>query len=143
MGSEVVFYFDVAHVHECLLYGVNAACAPGACSQRHWRLLVHLPNRLWEHGRGRQADLWTRGVRWRQKSHMRVRSDTGKIPFGHSISLARWLVTLLKKKCMNAPTQWTVSCDAGGAFGAVSSCYPLKCTVPSLTLSFQGRFLLR
>ena len=30
MGSEVVFYFDVAHVHECLLYGVNAAC-PGAC----------------------------------------------------------------------------------------------------------------
>ena len=29
-GSEVVFLFDVAHVHEFLLYGVNAACAPGA-----------------------------------------------------------------------------------------------------------------
>ena len=31
MGSKVVFQFDDAHVHECLLYGVNAACAPGAC----------------------------------------------------------------------------------------------------------------
>ena len=41
---------------------------------------------------------------------------------------------------MNAPTQWTVCCDAGGAFGAVSSCYPLKCTVPSLTLSFPRAF---
>ena len=30
-GSEVVFLFDVAHVHEFLLHGVNAACAPGAC----------------------------------------------------------------------------------------------------------------
>ena len=29
-GSEVVLLF-VAHVHECLVYGVNAACAPGAC----------------------------------------------------------------------------------------------------------------
>ena len=28
--DEVVFYFDFAHVHDCLLYGVNAAC-PGAC----------------------------------------------------------------------------------------------------------------
>ena len=30
MCSEVVFYFDVAHVHECFLYGVNTA-SPGAC----------------------------------------------------------------------------------------------------------------
>ena len=30
MGSEVVLLF-VAHVHECLVYGVNADCAPGTC----------------------------------------------------------------------------------------------------------------
>ena len=30
MRSVVVIYFDVAHVHECLLKSVNAAC-PGAC----------------------------------------------------------------------------------------------------------------
>ena len=50
------------------------------------------------------------------------------------------MVTLLKKKCMNAPTQWTVCCDTRCAFGAVSSCYLLKCTVPSLALSFPRAF---
>ena len=47
MCSGVVFYFDVAHVHECASL----------------RLLVHLPNLLWERGRGRQSGLWTRCVR--------------------------------------------------------------------------------
>ena len=47
MCSEVVFYFDVAHVHECTSL----------------RLLVHLPNLLWECRRGRQSGLWTRCVR--------------------------------------------------------------------------------
>ena len=69
---------DVAHVHECFLYGVNSASL--ALVTTSLRLLVHLPILLWERGRGRQSGLWTRGVQLRLKLHIRVRSDTGKIP---------------------------------------------------------------
>ena len=43
---------------------------------------------------------------------------------------------------MLAPTLWTVSCGAGGDFGAVSSSYSLKCTVPFAIHSGSSRTCL-
>ena len=111
---------------------------PWRLLQRHWRQIVHFLKRLWERGRGRQAGLWNRGVRCGARSDICAFAST----------LARYLLATVHPSCdgghtveegvLYAPTQWTVSCDAGGTFGAVSSCYPLKCTVPSLTLSFPS-----
>ena len=45
-------------------------------------------------------------------------------------------VHTVEERVVYAPTQWTVSCDASCSFGPVSSCYPLKCTVPSLRVNW-------
>ena len=106
----------------CLPWRLSTTLAPT-------RALTQSVMGVWKRTASRFVDSWCAVCR---KVTVRVRNDTGKIPFGHGASLVRWGHTV-EEGVLYAPTQWTVSCDAGGAFGAVSSCYPLKCTMPSLT----------
>ena len=52
-----------------------------------------------------------------------LRNDTGKIPYGHMVHYSCDAGHTIEEGVLDATTQWTLSCDAGGAFGAVSTCY--------------------
>eukprot|EP00450_Noctiluca_scintillans_P001620 CAMPEP_0194485878 /NCGR_PEP_ID=MMETSP0253-20130528/6727_1 /TAXON_ID=2966 /ORGANISM="Noctiluca scintillans" /LENGTH=1972 /DNA_ID=CAMNT_0039325899 /DNA_START=10 /DNA_END=5925 /DNA_ORIENTATION=+ len=134
-GYEIVEGKGCEEINECLLYGGNAACSPGTCHNDIGAYSCTCPSgyESVEVDGKPVCRIVVCGVAPEVK--YAFRNDTGKIPYGHMVHYSCDVGYTIEEGVSDAPTQWTVSCDAGGAFGAVSSCHPLKCTVPSVANS--------
>ena len=61
-----------------------------------------------------------------------LRNNTGKIPYGDTVHFSCDVGHTIEDGMLDAPTLWTVSCDADGAFGAGHTANPVKFTAPSV-----------
>ena len=110
----------------------NAACFPGTCHKDE------APTRapaqaIREHFEGRQAALSNRDVlRGTEWGNHAPRTTLATCPHGCATRCTVDVGRTVQDGVLDAPTEWTVSCDAGGAFSAGHTCHPVKCAVPTL-----------
>ena len=132
LGYEGVQGQGCKDVNECFRWGGNAASFPGA----------------WHNDVGAYSCTCPSGsvsVAEDCKPHCRSEvcgkapigkhaseNGTGNMPHGRAVRHTCDAGHIIQDGVLDSSTEWTVSCDAGGAFIAGYMCFPVKCTLPTV-----------
>ena len=92
-----------------------------------------------------QAALSDRGVQHGNDREPCLQERHWQIPHGRTVHNTSDAGHGIQEGVPDAPTEWTVNCDAGGACSAGHTCHPVKCTLPTVVITGhpRGEFFAR